>query len=238
MVEENLASVQMAKWIFWNHEVIDQNVFEGLDMICCITKWYSSSPLKKRIFKCIKESLYFTYIFVSFDSAFQNKITFMHDNHTIFTCIKITCIFSRGFSLCINDTKLKVVLCMDHHLMLKNQVTPCVYEDIPIIIPIIIINKVHLKPWIIIPIIITNKVQLRLWILIRKRLKWFSFVLVLSKWTCLPLLWWHLLQMKSMLYLLMSALVGWVLWHINLCRLLNAKSIIIQIICSISNNSV
>ena len=30
----------------------------------------------------------------------------------------------------------------------------------------------------------------------------------------------------------------WVLWHINLCRLFNAKSIFIQIISSISNNSV
>ena len=33
-------------------------------------------------------------------------------------------------------------------------------------------------------------------------------------------------------------LVVWVLWHINLCRLFNAKSIFIQIISSISNNSV
>ena len=33
-------------------------------------------------------------------------------------------------------------------------------------------------------------------------------------------------------------LVGWVLWHINLCRLFNAKSIFIQIISSVSNNSV
>ena len=32
--------------------------------------------------------------------------------------------------------------------------------------------------------------------------------------------------------------VGWVLWHINLCRLFSAKSIFIQIISSISNNSV
>ncbi len=30
----------------------------------------------------------------------------------------------------------------------------------------------------------------------------------------------------------------WVLWHINLCRLFNAKSIFIQINSSISNNSV
>ena len=30
----------------------------------------------------------------------------------------------------------------------------------------------------------------------------------------------------------------WVLWHINLCKLFNAKSIFIQIISSISNNSV
>ena len=33
-------------------------------------------------------------------------------------------------------------------------------------------------------------------------------------------------------------LVGWVLWHINLCRVFNAKSIFIQIISSILNNSV
>ena len=32
-------------------------------------------------------------------------------------------------------------------------------------------------------------------------------------------------------------LVGWVLWHINLCRLSNAKFIFIQRISSISNNS-
>ena len=33
-------------------------------------------------------------------------------------------------------------------------------------------------------------------------------------------------------------LVGWVLWQINLCRLFNAKSFFIQIVSSISNNSV
>ena len=33
-------------------------------------------------------------------------------------------------------------------------------------------------------------------------------------------------------------LVGWVLWHINLCWLFNAKSIFMQIVSSISNNSV
>ena len=33
-------------------------------------------------------------------------------------------------------------------------------------------------------------------------------------------------------------LIVWVLWHINLCRLFNTKSIFIQIICSISNNLV
>ena len=33
-------------------------------------------------------------------------------------------------------------------------------------------------------------------------------------------------------------LVVWVLWHINLCRLFNAKSIFMQIVSSISNNSV
>ena len=30
----------------------------------------------------------------------------------------------------------------------------------------------------------------------------------------------------------------WVLWHINLCRLFNAKLIFMQIVSSISNNSV
>ena len=33
-------------------------------------------------------------------------------------------------------------------------------------------------------------------------------------------------------------LFGWFLWHINFCRLFNAKSIFIQINSSISNNSV
>ena len=33
-----------------------------------------------------------------------------------------------------------------------------------------------------------------------------------------------------------GSLVGWILWHINLCRLFKAKSIFIQIISSISNN--
>ena len=33
-------------------------------------------------------------------------------------------------------------------------------------------------------------------------------------------------------------LVGWVLWHINHCRLFNAKSKYMQIVNSISNNSV
>ena len=39
-------------------------------------------------------------------------------------------------------------------------------------------------------------------------------------------------------YILVDDLVGWVLWHINLCRLFNAKSIFIQIFSSISNYSV
>ena len=34
------------------------------------------------------------------------------------------------------------------------------------------------------------------------------------------------------------SLVCWVLWHINLCRLSNTKSIFMLIICSIENNSV
>ena len=37
---------------------------------------------------------------------------------------------------------------------------------------------------------------------------------------------------------LVGWLVVWVLWHINLCRLSNAKSIFIQIISSVSNNSI
>ena len=32
--------------------------------------------------------------------------------------------------------------------------------------------------------------------------------------------------------------VGWILWHINLCRLFNAKYIFMQIVSAISNNSV
>ena len=35
-----------------------------------------------------------------------------------------------------------------------------------------------------------------------------------------------------------KSLFVWVLWHINICRLFNAKSIFIQVNCSISNNSV
>ena len=35
-----------------------------------------------------------------------------------------------------------------------------------------------------------------------------------------------------------GCLFVWVLWHINLCRLFNAKSIFMQIVNSISNNSV
>ena len=37
---------------------------------------------------------------------------------------------------------------------------------------------------------------------------------------------------------MLSWLVVWVLWYINLCRLFNAQSIFIQIIISILNNSV
>ena len=37
---------------------------------------------------------------------------------------------------------------------------------------------------------------------------------------------------------LVGWLVGWFLWHINLCRLFNAKPILLQIISSISNNFV
>ena len=39
-------------------------------------------------------------------------------------------------------------------------------------------------------------------------------------------------------YFKVHCLVVWVLWRINLCRLFNVKSIFIQIISSISNNSV
>ena len=43
-------------------------------------------------------------------------------------------------------------------------------------------------------------------------------------------------NLQSLVYL--KRLVGCVLWHVNLWRLFNAKSIFIQIISSISNNSV
>ena len=48
-------------------------------------------------------------------------------------------------------------------------------------------------------------------------------------------------KLKNPVYLTILActwLVGWVLQHINLCNLFNAKSIFIQIISSIWNNSV
>ena len=38
--------------------------------------------------------------------------------------------------------------------------------------------------------------------------------------------------------MLHAELIGWVLWHIKLCRLFHAKSIFMWIISSISNNSV
>ena len=37
---------------------------------------------------------------------------------------------------------------------------------------------------------------------------------------------------------MVGQLVGWVLWHINLCRLFNANSIFIQIVSSVSKNSI
>ena len=40
------------------------------------------------------------------------------------------------------------------------------------------------------------------------------------------------------LHWLVGLLVVWVLWHVNFCWLFNAKSIFIQIISSVSNNSV
>ena len=48
----------------------------------------------------------------------------------------------------------------------------------------------------------------------------------------------HTINFQIRLHHLFIWLVGWVLWHINLCRLFNAKSIFIQIISSILNNSV
>ena len=47
----------------------------------------------------------------------------------------------------------------------------------------------------------------------------------------------NVLSMVSIFPLIWFGLFGWVLWHIHLCRLSNAKSIFIQIISSISNNS-
>ena len=43
---------------------------------------------------------------------------------------------------------------------------------------------------------------------------------------------------KRKMEIFVGWLVGWILWHINLCRLFNAKSIFMQIVSSISNNSV
>ena len=52
----------------------------------------------------------------------------------------------------------------------------------------------------------------------------------------------HLKRIKSFFFFLLNSelvsLFVWVLWHINLCRLFNAKSIFIQTNISISNNSV
>ena len=45
-------------------------------------------------------------------------------------------------------------------------------------------------------------------------------------------------NIMAQMYFILIWLVAWVLSHINLCRLFNAKSIFIQIVCSISNNSV
>ena len=47
-----------------------------------------------------------------------------------------------------------------------------------------------------------------------------------------------LIDLWFMVLFLWGWLVGWVLWHINFSRLSNAKSIFMQIISSISNNSV
>ena len=43
---------------------------------------------------------------------------------------------------------------------------------------------------------------------------------------------------KKKIYYYLGWLVGWFLWYTNLCRLFNSKSIFIQIISSILNNSV
>ena len=50
-----------------------------------------------------------------------------------------------------------------------------------------------------------------------------------SKKTC------HEQWMRSWL---VGWLVGWISWHVNLCKLFNAKSVFTQIISSISNNPV
>ena len=49
---------------------------------------------------------------------------------------------------------------------------------------------------------------------------------------------WVILNYCWSTYLFAGWLVGWFLLHINLCRLFNAKSIFMQVISSISNNSV
>ena len=43
--------------------------------------------------------------------------------------------------------------------------------------------------------------------------------------------------MKQMCRWLVGWLVGWFLWHINLCSLFYTKSIFMQIVSSMSNNS-
>ena len=51
-----------------------------------------------------------------------------------------------------------------------------------------------------------------------------------------PLKWEH--SFRQTLNMCVESLFVWLLWHINLCRLFNAKSIFIQINTSISNNSI
>ena len=49
----------------------------------------------------------------------------------------------------------------------------------------------------------------------------------------------NLYYITNKAFWLVGWLVGWLgLWHVNLCRLFNAKSIFMKIVSSVSNNSV
>ena len=69
-----------------------------------------------------------------------------------------------------------------------------------------------------------------------KRYVWKFLVLINNTWNHITE-WKHIVILKLDDWLIGSWLVVWVLWHIKLCRLFNAKSNFMQIVSSISNNS-